>query len=534
MGHGWADMATALAGYRFFQQDLWRWPLLAIPMLGLPDGTNVTFTDGIPILALAGRLIFKLTGAPVNLSGLWIGLCLWGSALSLTLLVRLLGARSLAAAIAAGLIGFTMPSLLFRWGHPALMAQYEITLALALYVWRLRDAPALSGFAATAALSTFALLTNSYLFLMVGSIIAAAYAQLIWMRPVRVTKLLPEMAILGLILGSVMLACGLLGSGGSLRTVGYGVFSANILGPFIPQRSGLVPSMSYLVVDGTGGQYEGFCYLGAGLLLLAAMALPDRATWQRVGHHKFLAGILTLMALLSLSSEIYAGPWHITTLPMPAVISAALEIVRSSGRFTWPPLYAAASLAIVSAATRPRGAVLLLAAVALQWVDTGPLRHDIASEISTPVTQPVDFGVLRALMSGHSSVIVIPSFACLSDPAGWSKTLTLEVELAAAAAFVATNTVYQSRHSAHCTVEQREAALPTASDSVLRIYLPEWQGFRALSASANQNCAATSRVVICTDKARGDVLREATRAMPGWQAPVDEPWLEGAADDQRR
>jgi hypothetical protein len=40
----------------------------------------------------------------------------------------------------------------------------------------------------------------------------------------------------------------------------------------VPQGSGLFPAMNP-VIDGTGGQYEGFNYLGFGVLLLLATAL---------------------------------------------------------------------------------------------------------------------------------------------------------------------------------------------------------------------------------------------------------------------
>jgi hypothetical protein len=537
VGHAWADMATALAGYRYFQQGRWIWPLLAIPQLGIPDGTNVAFTDGIPILAILGRLVFNFTEIPINLFGLWTASCLAGSSVALTLLVRLLGGRSAAAAIAAGVMGFTFPTLLFRWGHPALMAQAEIIVALALYVWRRRTPPGLSPFCLTSALCCLALLTNAYLFLMVGGLVAAFYLQDAWSRPEALLRHMAEVACLGLILCGIMAACGWLGAhdaagkGAALRTIGYGQFSANLLGPFIPQRSGLIPEMSRLVVDATGAQYEGFSYLGAGLLVLvAAMLLHGDPGLKAVRRHPVMTVCLLGFGLLSLSDQIFLGPVQIASLPLPPFVRSIMEVVRSSGRFVWPPLYAAAALALAAAARRSSSTILLLAAAALQWADTAPLRQIMAAEIANPPIQPVAFGALRQAIAGHDAVLVMPSFACLPNPAGWSKTFALEVEAAASAAFVPTNTVYQSRHTADCSAELRAATLP-AGDRIIRAYLPEWPGFKSLAAAANPACVVGEQLILCGAVQNAQVLQQAVRANPAWKAPVMEPWLEDVPHD---
>jgi hypothetical protein len=535
IGHGWADMATAVSGYRYFQRGAWVWPLLAIPPLGIPDGTNVIFTDGVPILALLGRLIFDATGLPINLFGVWTAACLSGSAVALTLLVRLMGSRGIAAALAASVIGFDFPPLLFRWGHPALMAQMEITLALALYVWRRRSQPGVFPFCATIALCVVALLTNAYLFLMVVGLVGASILSDLLERPRTRLRAAGEVTALGVALGGMLFACGFLGGqgagqpGASLRTIGYGVFSANLLGPLFPQRSGLVPSLAHLVVDGTGGQYEGFAYVGAGLLvLLGAMILHGEPTRRAVARHKVMAAALLGFAVLSVSDRVFLGPWHIATLPVPPLVRGVMEVVRSSGRFVWPPLLAAAALAVASAARRPYGAYMLAAAAMLQWVDTVPLRQAIAVVSSHPAPQPADFNALRQDVAGRDAAIVVPSFACLADPPGWSKAFTLELEAAASAEAVPTNTVYQSRHNADCAAESRATVWPSG-ENVLRAYLPEWTGFKTLAAAAIPGCAESNRVILCGGTRSVPPLPENSR----WRPPKEEPWLEDTSRDER-
>jgi len=70
---------------------------------------------------------------------------------------------------------------------------------------------------------------------------------------------------LALVMGVVALS-GQFGLGGGLPLFDFsGSAAMNLLSPFVPQKSGLLPGVGG-IRDATGGQYEGFNYLGLGLL----------------------------------------------------------------------------------------------------------------------------------------------------------------------------------------------------------------------------------------------------------------------------
>jgi hypothetical protein len=50
------DAAMNVMGQRYFTKDSWRWPPLLVKTLGTPEGTNVGFTDGIPLIELVVKL----------------------------------------------------------------------------------------------------------------------------------------------------------------------------------------------------------------------------------------------------------------------------------------------------------------------------------------------------------------------------------------------------------------------------------------------------------------------------------------------
>ena len=503
IAHSWGDMSTSLSGLLYFEQDRWRLPLFRVAKLAAPAGTNVIVTDSVPLLALLARVLFRLTGETINPFGAWTACCFIGSALSFTWLVALLGRRTPVEALAATAIALTMPVLLYRWGHLALLAQFEIVLALALYVHARRTTRPAANTLAAFALCAASLWTQIYLFLMVGGILAASLIQAALdrrERPATAAIKLTAMAVLVLALGKIS---GHFDLPGPASAEGFGLFSLNLLSPIVPQRSGLVPSMAGLVLDGTGGQYEGFSYLGGSVLLLLAFAAPSLARQgrQRWRGHIALLLVLAGFAAVAVTNDVYLGPWRVLHIPLPHTLVALAGVVRSSGRFIWPLLYLATALAIARASGLGvvRGAALLLAAIVLQWVDTAPLRAALSASIAAPAAAPMPPALLNAAISANRMITVLPSYACLQALEGPSKEITVQVQLAAARLNVATNTLYAGRAAPNCDREAARTSLPAAGSGEATLYLPEYQAFAALRALAasRPDCQAGRAYLLC-------------------------------------
>lgn len=151
----------------------------------------------------------------------------------------------------------------------------------------------------------------------------------------------------------------------------------NLASPFWPQRAGVFgPELP--VIDATTGQYEGLNYLGAGGLLLLAVAvglllsgratLPPRRLW--IGH----AAVLMVLAGMAVTHKANLGPWPVVSIDA-YIVERVMGPVRASGRLFWPVAYllAIVPLAIVAQRMRRQWAVVVLAvATLLQWVDGRP------------------------------------------------------------------------------------------------------------------------------------------------------------------
>jgi hypothetical protein len=513
-----ADLIAALSGYWAFVQDDWTLPLFSVRKLGIPHGTNIIFTDSIPCVALLGRLVFRATGHLVNLYGAWTALCVALLPASLTALCYTLGARSIAAALAATAIGLSVPPFWFRWGHLSLMAQFEIVLALLLYFSTRRKMQSGRFLAAASALTLLSLWTHSYMFLMVSGVIAATVGQRWSDGDIRLRRAVGMLAVLAVVaIGGVALSGHLSGSG-SLSAEGFGFYSMDVLSPVIPQMSGLLPSTEDRLFAGAGGQYEGYNYLGAGALLLVAfMALiyarrgEMAAAWRR---NAWLIGMLAAYFLLAVSNVVYVGGMKVASVPLPGALMWFLEIVRSSGRFFWPVLYMLIAGAIASCAVRrkPEAVILLLVASTLQWFDAGPLRLAVARSIAAEPSPPLALDAWGPLVAKYKEVIVLPSFACLARDYVWSRAAAVELQLLAARAGVGVNSVYAARYREDCQAERTNIPLAPPEADKLLVYLdglPNFDRFGARARELGYPCVSSARLLACgSTGVDGSLLRE--------------------------
>ena len=402
------DAAMNVMGQRYFTKDSWRWPPLLVKTLGTPEGTNVGFTDGIPLIELVVKLFRHFLPPDFHSLYLWLAICWVAQPMAAVFALRIAVERRLLPNLAVALIAVSMPTLLFRFVHVALCSHFFILIALGLY-FRITRSARFGTVIGADALMLAALLVNPYIMYMVIAVLAAAPLSLL----IRHDRAWISVAagILGgvAITGMVALA---LGYGHAIPLSGYGHFSMNLLSPLYPTHS-----FSGELMDATGGQYEGFQYLGVGLILLLLVAdfclsLPERLTLLR--RHGGLVVACAVLTLLALSTKMYAGHRLLLDLPNPSWL---LEL-RSTGRLFWPVAYTLVIIGavIVCRKLSPRwAAAVLLVFASLQYVESMPMRREVRKIFKSRARYTVDTVQLRSLLATHSKLTVWPKFGCGAD-----------------------------------------------------------------------------------------------------------------------
>jgi hypothetical protein len=406
------DVAQHIVGQRYFISDSWHWPLLRTTLLNAPDGLNIAFTDSIPLLALPAKLLHAYLPSNFHTIFLWLGLAYILQPLAAVYALHSAGERQLLPAIVIAVIAISMPAFLHRIGHAALSGHFLILLAIGVY-FQICSGRTCAIFGYTTGLLITSLLVHPYLTAMVAAVLIAAPISLVvrrngmWRRAT--AGLLVALATTGLM-------AKILGYGGTVALPGFGIFSMNLLSPFFPSNSALLPDFGRSP-DATGGQYEGLNYLGLGVLFLLACCVVLQAAYRHAPTflrvHAGLVSVCFGLTLLAVSNRGYVGHIEIYNLGrMPALI----EQFRASGRLFWPVGYVIVigTVLMMARLRAPAvGATALVVAAGLQFADARLFREANYNSMHTRSAWTINTAQLRPLLASHERLNIFPTFDCI-------------------------------------------------------------------------------------------------------------------------
>ena len=288
---------------------------------------------------------------------------------------------------------------------------------------------------------------------------------------------------------------------------GFGIKSMNLLSPVWPQRSGLLPWAGG-IINATGMQYEGFNYLGIGVLMLCAIHLVSsrRNIARAIKRNIFLFIALIGFTLFALSNKIYFGDHLIFSFPLPYSIDRIVSPIRSSGRFFWPVTYVIMTGVIVLTLRRFRRSVaflLLFFAVSFQLLDTIPLRSYMSREFkkTNSEAEVLNRAAWDTLIDLHDIVRVFPSFQCREWDPKHLRYFDEMLQSIAAKKNVRINSAYvaQGRSVQDCPREHEEAVALKPRPKELYVFFSDYYsmsvGHRIFG---NNECRRFKQGYVCT------------------------------------
>lgn len=338
------DWGTHYLGWAFYRGDEWSFPLGTIHSYNYPVGTNVGFTDSIPLLAIPFKLFASLLPEEFQYFGIWLLACFYlNGYFTIKILDNYKIDRKYSFFIAVLMI--CSPILIFRSLHPALCAHW--LLLASIYYYGKKSTPSnvfqinrnqiiilvLSGF------------INPYLTAMViGFNVILPLKQVFIDKSIPLKKgiIFPIAAFLLLIISWIFIGLINFNQSANLASVDdYNNYSLNLNALYNGRGfSAFFPDLPIY----NPMQYEGFAYLGMGVMVLIGLGLFTLFFFKMsirnvLRTYSFLLILGFGMVLFALTNKVSYGNKIIFDFTISGYYELLYQTFRASGRFVWPMYY---------------------------------------------------------------------------------------------------------------------------------------------------------------------------------------------------
>ena len=335
------DLSVYQIGWKYFRNDIWRFPLGLNPNFGIYAGGSIVFSDSIPILSIFFKLIKSYLPTNFQYFSIWILLCIY---------LQLFFSFKLVYKLTNNLIYSLISSLFFCFAtifinrsaiHLSLTAQWLILFAFYIEILDTKYKSLLRGFNIvlsctihfyfTIILIIFNLLINLFRF---------------FKEKINLSKILKEILFIYSFLLIIMYVVGYFsidpqdGLGG-----GFGYFNSNLNSFFNPTGSNNFEnfnwSLFFPLQDRIAGEHEGFAFLGITgciFLFLFFINFFFKKYETIFTNYKILIICLPFF-ILTISNNINLGEQNLIYIPLNKFLYAILSSVRASGRLIWPIYY---------------------------------------------------------------------------------------------------------------------------------------------------------------------------------------------------
>ena len=379
--HGDMDLRQHYVGFCHFRTTPWHFPIGLIDTLSVPYSMSVVYTDSIPIFALVFKLLSGILPESFQYFGFFglLSYTLMGG-LSPVLIRRFTDNKMLCM---EGSLFFTLsfPLLQRMYYHTALSAQWIIILALILWVYTdITDKTQIKKLSVYWALiGILSVFIHSYFVFMTGIVLLAqvvdGYARLYIKEKnesavnskkikllTRVIKdniqIILPLICMGISSFVILYLLGGFYGKGSVSGDGFGDFNANLSAYINPL--GFSSIFKGFNLYGFF-EYEGFAYVGAGIILILICALVtiilekngkiknadgkntienNVDEWSDIKLNKAVIFAFILLVLFASCFPSFSfGRFKLIGIPVPVFVRSMLGICRTNARFVWVGMY---------------------------------------------------------------------------------------------------------------------------------------------------------------------------------------------------
>ncbi len=395
--NGDLDLMQHYIGWGHYRYSPWSFPIGLISSLSVPYRMSVVYTDSVPLVAVICKCLSPLLPETFQYFGIYgcFSFALQGGC-AMILLRRFIRHRWIVAVSAVFFI-LSFPILQRMYYHTALASQWLILLAFIIWFYEKEDAPLLKQTVKWALMGFLCVSIHSYFLPMCGAILLFSVEEQIIVSKKKKEKLSKAFGwgavkIAGFCVAGILnlWILGAFYGGASAIGGGIGTFESNLNTFYNPLGEGITGISLPLYYD---FQYEGFAYLGMGMLLIVLLLIvgaigllvlgQEERAWKKYlkeHHRQVLLLLLFVLFVLLAAGPIYSWNDHkLFAIPLPGIIGTVADIFRSNGRMIWVAYYTLMLVAFTAVDRLMRKSsqiIILVLALLLQITDLSAVFAD--------------------------------------------------------------------------------------------------------------------------------------------------------------
>lgn len=335
------DWGQHYLGWAYFREESWTYPIGDIQNYNNPAGTNIGLTDSIPILAIFFKFFKFFLPEDFQYFGIWLLLCFFLNGLFSFKILKLYFKESKVILFLSTIFLIVNPILIYRGMHPALCGHWLILASIYNYLLKsdnINKSKKINKNQIIILLLSAGI--NPYLFLMVvGFNFIIPFKHFYYDKTIGLRKalLFPIVSIISVLLIWFVIGMITFNNDKGLEVVdSYGLYGFNLNNFYNPSGySKFLPQLDWT----NHHQYEGFAYLGIGMIILLITTLVFVITNRELKliKNKFIPLILLVIIslLFAITNKISLDSKVIFEYPTLGVIKKIGNIFRASGRFIW-------------------------------------------------------------------------------------------------------------------------------------------------------------------------------------------------------
>ena len=342
-GYDESDIIQHYAGWTAFRNSPWRFPLGMTDYMGTGDGAIISFTDSIPWVAMICKLFRRFLPQTFQYFGWYTLFCYILQGVAASQLIYYKTQDRIYTCVGAVFFCFS-PVLMERsFRHTALASHWFVLFSILFYL-KYRDTHHKRIYFYFGLMTVLAVGIHPYFLPMIFAFVFLCMIEDFQRHSYRSVLYLTVQLVSTCLAGYLI---GVLGYYENSSREGFGFYSMNINAPVNPSSCGGYDWSVFLPVrQQTLGNYDGFNYVGAGIIVMAvAMGMLVLVYWQSAKVIKTLRNNVQLLVvsivltLYALSNVVTYDDKVLFTMPLPDTILNLCGIFRASSRLFYPVSY---------------------------------------------------------------------------------------------------------------------------------------------------------------------------------------------------